>query len=415
MIQPEHPPIILAEDKAVDRFLIANESTNLVQVVPTVIGENAMRYSVTGRLPLEREAISGIMGAPLGREDASWIEVRDGLREISYPHRKVRALAHGAVQRAHLREVGPASRELAQALTDNQDQRTQTATMPIFNFFQSYVYTSDEIRNRTSTSKLMNYLKGIGMDFSKVQDFRALTSGDTEDDKAAKEIQKLLGLSDEDILAMKNGVLLSEAGGAIETELLYRVKSLLFEGFQMKPSYTPTGIKGGSYDAEVFIRKSDVPENLRDVLGSTKVGIGPVLRDGDKKTGTERARVAFSTQAPRVVVHPQLVWENHNGVRRLVFPSNTYRTQDDWEHENRPERPNSILGAALAADYLSGAKGIDYKVEMEKRQQRAHRHKGRRTQRDIVSEAGLLPMILDYRQDELLDDDYFKAIEDLSQ
>ncbi len=414
MILPEKHPITISEDKLADRFLLANESVEIVQVQPTVIGHDSMRYTVTGHLPLERQAITGIMGAPLGREDASWTEVRDGLREISYPHRKVRTLAHGALQKAHLRQVGPASRELAQALTDNQDQRTQTATMPIFNFFQSYVYTSDEIRLRTSTTKLMTYLKGIGMDFSKAQDFRSLTSGDAEDVKASKEIQKLLGLSDEDVQAIENGVLLSEAGGAIETELLYRVKNLLFEGFRLTPSYTAEGIKGGSHDAQVYIRKSDVPENLRDSLNATKVGIGPVLRDSDKKTGMDRVRVEFSTQAPRVVVHPQLVWENHSGARRLVFPASMYRSQDDWHHPDRPERPNSILGAALVADYLAGVKGIDYQAELEKRQRRAHRYKGRRAQADILSEAGLLPIVLDHQQEKLLDDDYFRTIEELS-
>lgn len=413
-MKPEQRPIIIAEDKAADRFVIANNERNMVQINVTPLEGEAKRYTVTGRLPLERHAITGILGAPFGQENSDWSEVRDGLRDISYPSKSVRSLAHTALQRDHLREIGPAARELAKALTDNQDQRTQTANMPVFNDFQSYEYVAEELRRRTSSTKLMNYLKGIGMEFRTIKGFKHLTTGDPKSIEAAQELEAQIGLDEEDVLDMQNSALLAEAGGSIEAELMYRVKGLVFVGFRALTIYGPTNIEGGGHDASFFLRTADIPENLHGVLNSTKVAVQAMLRDADKKTGLNRAKVLFSTQAPRVVVHPQLVWETRDGERRLQFPSTPYRRQTEWEHTSRPERPNSILGAAMIADYLAGQKNIDYKTELEKRYIMAERRKGRHGLHDVSLTAGLLPIVLDHKQNQLLDDDYFKAIEDLA-
>jgi hypothetical protein len=409
MIRPEARPVVAPENEITGRFLVANHEADRIHINREQIGEKSHRYTVTGEIALERQAIAAIMTTPLGYGDADWVEVREGLRDIAHPSKRVKALARGLLA-SSLRDVAPASRQLADILRDNQNQRNQTANVPVFSYFQSYDYTVDEVRKRLETKKLLAYLKNIGISQASSAQFNQLTISDTPGSAEAVALQRLIGYEDEELLEMLNSAILDTVDSRVEAELLSRLQELTFKGFRQQAQFVGSHLEGGGRNYEVYLRNQDIPENVLERLDSTKVSIGALLRDIDRKTQQPRHKVTFSTQAPRVIAHPQIVWESHNGKRTFKFPTNSY-TEELPYGENRIVRRSSILGAALVINYLADVKGIDYAGELEARKRKAHRMQRVRAGEDSLHSAGLLPLVMTHQQAELLDDEYFSSIE----
>lgn len=412
MSHPERPPILSGSEHSITgASLVAVPENDRIRIDTEEMEDGWTRFNVRSRLVMGRSAISSIMATPLHYSGENWQEIRDGLRDISYPSKRVNHAARNSEKRAHLRAVGPASRELADILTNNQSYRTQTANIPVFTANESLEYANDEILRRMDSRKLLLQLKSIGLNPATARQLSEFIYYSNQSDEVAKELQAIAGLSDEDMNATVNSAVLGRVDARAWAELAYRMQDDMFIGFIREVVFNQKLEYGGS-DPAVFVLREDVPGNISQGDRNASIEVGPKLRDLDRKTGRERYEVGFLTEEPKIVAYPWLAWERKGDERRFVYPVSKYDEEDAKREGKGPVgRPSSVLGAALAANLGRFKYGIPYSATLSNRLY-PRKHFSFGWPGHVPHAAGMLPLVVNHHQATLLKDDYFLAIEE---
>jgi len=409
MILPERVHLSTPEHTLTGVSLVGSDENDRIRITSTRIDKETTRYEVAGVLKVGRSAISAIMATPLHYPTTNWEAVRDGLRDVATPSRRVNAVQRNAEKRAHLKNVGPAARELAAILTNNQSTRTQSANIPIYTATESLEYTNDEILRRTSAGKLVMLLKSVGIGDATARQLSEFAYFSSHADEAAKEIEALTGLSDEDIRQAENRAMLSQVDTRVWAELAYRLQERMFIGFTQQAMFRDNKMHFGDDDKSVFILESDVPDNIAASKLGVSVELVRKMRDPDRKTGRDRYQVDFLTNAAKVVAQPTIVWEKQGHRRRFVYPVSEHKTQAD----GTVARNSSLLGAALAANYGRLKYGISYSETLNNRlYPRKDKPYFSGLGNTTMNGAGFLPLVINHQEATLLKDDYFTSIED---
>jgi hypothetical protein len=408
MSHPERSILSASEHSITGTSLVAVPESDRVRIDAEEREDGWKRFSVLSRVSMGRSAICSIMATPLHYSGDNWQDVRDGLHDISYPARRVNRAARNSEKRAHLLAVGPASRELANILTNNQSYRTQTANAPVFTAFESLQYANDEIIRRMDTRKLLLQLKSVGINPVTARQLTEFVYYSNQSEAVVKELQAIAGLSEDDVNSSVNSAVLDRVDARAWAELAHRMQDTMFMGFVREVAFNQKLEYGGS-DPAVFVLRDDVPDNIAHSERDASVEVGRKLRDLDRKTGRERFEIGFLTKEPKIVAHPRLVWERKGNERRFVYPLSTYNADDSERRGDGPVgRPSSILGAGLAANLGRFKYGIPYSATLSNR---FYPRKSFGWPGNIAHGAGLLPLVVNHHEATLLGDDYFLAIE----
>ncbi|MFZ3009607.1 MAG: hypothetical protein WA030_01130 [Candidatus Microsaccharimonas sp.] len=396
-----------SEEKLTGSSIVSTSDSDRVRIDVTEVEEGTIRYSVTSRLELGRSAITAIMATPVYYSSSDWTEVRDGLRDISYPSRRVIRASRNSEKRTHLKNIGPASRELADIMTGNQAYQTQTANIPIFTVGESLDYANEEVLRRTSAGKLVLLLKGIGVDAAKARQLSefAYYSGQSED--VVKELQAITGLDEESMHKAENSAILEQIDRRVWAELVHRLQDSMFMGFMRQATFEDGTLHYGGDDAGIFILEKDVPKNISESARNASVEVGRKMRDPDRATNRDRYEVTFLTEEAKLLARPRLVWEVRDGKRELAFP-----VRNKKDESEQVSRPSSMLGAALAANYGRFKYGIPYARALSNRLFPRTRWYSDNIGTRTHGGAGMLPLVINHHQATLMSDDYFTAIEE---
>jgi hypothetical protein len=220
---------------------------------------------------------------------------------------------------------------------------------------------------------------------------------------------------------MESSAFFKELDPRTSVELIERYKEDHFSVFPRAASFENGRFVGGGEEPETYILDEDVPiglerartDSLEDLLLQKKVivTVGRRLFDRDKRTNLERHVVTFRTHAPLHTALGRIAWQNapdSEGYgtleRRFIFPKSNFIANRDAV----VSRPNTVLGAAIAASVLG--KEIDYYYPLHKAKSK-HRRKVGITQFQHPN-ASLWPLFARYQERQLLDHPYFKAIEE---
>lgn len=349
-------------------------------------------FSVTGPLELGRRAIAQQMSLSIAESAGNWREVRKGLASIGYPARRIAKLHRALPDLQRLNALRPASRELAGIIKDNQPTAEYSMKIPVFDFYEAMSYVRNQL-SQVDPKWLEQLLTRYEGNTTYAQHLHWLAG-----DQNQPEYLAIAGLSQEDQNEIRVRAMLGEATGLARVDVLYSLFDEVFEGHLEEPVFNSDGqLRGGGFDQSVFIRKQDIPAQLRDKNSYWRVSIGRRLRDADRPSGLPRHEVSFVTRQQEVVALRRAAWINDAGVRRFVFPVG--RAEQSF---NRPSRAigSSVLGAARMAEVFGPSRGIDYAGELDRLV--GPRRFGR---------AGLLALVLHAHQDEILSHPYFRAIE----
>lgn len=394
----------ISEQKVAGRSFISSDEVPGIRIGFTEPEEGVREYSVTGFVPLERQAIGDLLQSPIGGESYSWEDVRDGLRAISYPSRKITLMSRSAIHARQLGEVKAVSRELADIMSNNQDYTVKTGNMPVFNYSEAQQYAADILYSQTSERKLLLMLKSVGLDSVQAKRYQSIISSATQTPEGIKQLELITGMDLSDQTSAQVEALLGDVDTRYVTELIHRLQYDLFIGFPEQSRLIDGKLVGGSHDLTVLLRESDIPVALpvdftNVSVDAPRVGvkIGSVLRDTDRKTGLKRRRVTFYTQADRQVALARVAWQTRGDERTFAFPVSPFE-----HHANEIARPSSLLGAALMAQTIGHEAGIDYEKALRKRMRYLSTRIGR---------AGLWPLVATHHQEEILSHPYFEAIE----
>lgn len=396
-----------SEAKLTGTSIVSTSESDRVRVDVTEPEEGVMRYSVTSRLELGRSAVTAIMATPVYYSSSDWIDVRDGLRYISYPSRQVVRASRNSEKRAHLRKIGPASRELADILTGNQAYRTQTANIPIFTVGESLDYTNEEILRRTSAGKLVLLLKSIGVDPAKARQLSEFAYYSGQSEEVVKELQAITGLDEESMRSAENSAILEQIDRRVWSELVNRLQDSMFMGFMRQATFEEGALRYGGDDAGIFILEKDVPKNISESAKNASVEVGRKMRDPDRTTHRDRYEVTFLTEEAKLLARPRLVWEVRGGKRSLAFPTRNMKDESE-----QVSRPSSMLGAALAANYGRFKYGIPYARALSNRLFPRKRWYADNFGTTTRGGAGMLPLVINHHEATLMNDEYFEAVED---
>ncbi len=388
--------------------ILSSDQEPMVKVSQSEGVDGSTRYSVSSDVLLERDGIAAILAHPLGEYPADWREVGSGLRDLTYPSRRVRRLYRFGRKAALLtpfEEVKPVARELAVVLDRNQDYTSTQKNMPVFT---DYKQARDYITERMSIlppGRFTALLKSSIGDKQIFDELQALVQPPVASfdnlelqylvDTSADEMQQMHQRS---ILAISNPRALSDIEQhVLEDELYATGLPAQFDGEQLI---------GGSRGQGIYIRREDIPAHLksRDGLKSGfSLSLGPQLPDPDKRTGLDRFRVTFREQSARYVATPELTWETKRleggkVARRLVLEERDIETN---EHTGIIRQRSTLAGAALLAAASTDKMGYDKVL-------------ARATPRHVnlgLARAGFWPLLAHYRENALLDHEYIRAVE----
>jgi len=394
----------ISEEKAGGQSFISSAEVPGVHIGFTQLDDETRQYFVKGFIPLEREAIGSLLQAPIGGEAFPWEDVRDGLRDISYPSRKITLMSRSAIHARELGDIKGASKELANIMSNNQDYWVKSGNMPVFNYSEAQQYAANELYTHTSEYKLLLMLKSVGLNTAHAKRYLSIITSATQSPTGIKQLESITGMSLADQTSAQVEAMLADVDARLVTELIHRLQYDLFIGFPEKTHLVDGKLVGGSDDLTVLIRESDLPVSVpRDFINvsvdapKVEVATSAVLPDKDRKTGLDRRRVTFYTQMERQLALPKLVWQTRGEERKFVFPVSTFEKK-----QKGLARPSSLLGAALAAQGIGHDIGIDYEKALRKRMRYLSTRLGR---------AGLWPLVATYRQKDIFTHPYFEAIE----
>jgi hypothetical protein len=376
-----------------------------VRAVRTEDSDGVVEYSIQGQVAMERDAINAVMRTPLNLQDNSnWFDVRDGLRDLSYPAKHIRSLARVASLTSHLDSIAVAAKQLADVLDNNQDYRARSANIPVFTYPEAHRYTTDQIIGESNERRLLLMIKSLGVnpELSKKLS-RALNSNVLQAGENVRQLQEMTAFTDKELTEMQNLAIIDQIEPRVIAELIERIQSSQFSVFKRTASFDEKHLSGGTSDPDVYILDEDVPVGMKRGE-NVYVAVERKLRDKDKKRNRERYRVTFRSQSPRFVTVPRITWRSEDGVRRLVLSGNP------WQESRGGVvvRPSSIAGAAIAACVLG--QNIDYADRLDRVLGNSpfRKHKNKELP---PSAAGLWPLVATYRQDALLSNPYFESVE----
>lgn len=361
-------------------------------------------YAIKGDYLLNRDTINAILRAPIGEPGDDWQEVQSGLKDLSYPSRLVKKIGRKAYWTTHLQSIRQPARELADILEQNTPQKVTTANIPVFKHGQSHRYVLDNLKTIDSR-KLLTLMKAFNFDPRTARGISQLIGNwpaqdSTETSGQSGDIFTNHVLEQEIV----NQVIVAESESRTLIELLYFLQEKWFVGFVEHPHYREGHMAGGAGEYSVYVRSQDVPLGVS--LDDSEVHVGPRLRDDDKKSGLPRYKTHFIEENQAVFARPLLVWQKTPNGRSFVIPKQKFDEPLQFEKQNfkgPTSRLNALAGAAIAATVLGSY--IDYPETLNTVLSDTL------LDTDRVHRAGLWPLVLRHREDELLSSPYFQKIE----
>lgn len=378
-------------------LVLTGENGGFVEGERADDSDGTRHYRLTSTIGIGREAIGAIVAYPLGVDEPHWQHVRDGLKDLSYPSRSVQRLARAAKQANQLHEVKGAAGELANTLDHNQNYHATQARVPVFSYGEAAAHASSLIAEQDD-GRFERLVKSYSGDMHIHDALRQLRERHRTSSREAQQLLAITGMSgDEQAEMTKRAIVESLDPRAYNDLVAWAFEGHLYTRFPEPPSYDGARLTS---DKGVYVLSEDIPPNIQSDR-ATHIVVGTRLRDADKRRSLPRHAVEFHTQSPRHVAAPLLAWRvGPNGARAFEFPTSSH------EHNSFTGvviRPSSIAGAALFAS--ARAAGIEYSQRLEKVFGNSRHMPWRRTSLS-PSSAGLWPLVANYRQDELLEDDY---------
>ncbi len=391
-------PFSHPEESITGLSVIANPNNPRVRIESERLETGSTIYSVTSPIPLGRAAIAQLLCFPLG-EAPDWKHAMRGLRDISYPSRSIAKLHQSPTSRRRLGALRPASKELALILERNQDYEERAVKIPVFSDGQAIEYTEAQLskKNPVDVMKLLTRVDESSDTYRRLELLSATSPDET-----------MLPIIDEETqYEIQNRAMLDEVSGLARVDAVHGLLDEIFTGLREEPTLDGVRILGGGFDSSVLVRTEDIPEYLRGRnTNNVRVMLGSELRDADRKTGLARRRVTFlSRRDGAFVAQPRISWtKDADGVtRRFIFP--TSQNERSLLHPIIA-RSSSLLGAALVANRFGSAYDIDYNDELERLTRQQSKYAA------PLARAGLLALVLHAKQERILGDSYFTAMEE---
>ena len=396
----------LSELELAGSRLISSDDVPRVTMRKHVIDEATDEYQLEGNFLLNRETINTLLRMPMDEPGENWHDAYDGLRDIANGHRRIRRVGRQAGLADHLHDIRRPVRELADVMKRNVHETVITANVPVFRYGQTHRYIFDSLKTYDSR-KLLNLLKGFDFDPSLAQRMlKYIASSESERDLRGfeqLEVEQGLDRLEQEIV---NAAIIGESDDRTLIELVHYLQQKGFIGFRERNAYRDDHLVGGAKEFGAFFLNETVPGGV--TLDDSEVFIGPQLPDNDRKTGLPRYHTEFISNYDAVYARPLLVWRRTAQGRQFVFPSQkfdvpTYDSQGEIT-SGPPKRANSIAGAAIAAAVLG--QDINYAGALDAALKKAA------VENSTIARAGLLPLVIRYRQDDLLSMPYFKKVEE---
>jgi hypothetical protein len=422
-----------------DQRVLSNEhEPRIVVRREKQLDDGTIFYSAQGQVRLERDAIRdimiGAMHSQSGRynyetrtyDEYTWRDIQTGLRDISYPSKRVQKIARVAHLADALSEVKDASGELAHILEHNQPYRALTTTIPALTYGEAHEYSVHSLE-LLGTQHLALMMKGIGVDQKDGQLIDDMLTGQTlQSEEIVRDLIELSGMDGDLIESIQNRAFFAQINPRLAVEIIERFKQDHFSVFPRAASFDGKKFIGGAKEPETYIFDEDVPlglerartNEIEDLLRQKEVivTVGPTSRDRDKKRDLERRAVTFRTHAPLYVALGKIAWKygpdpewDNTLQRHFVFPTSYFETTSD----SSVARPSSVVGAATAASVFG--QEIDYEKALHDAytKQRSHGYYTSKRRSNFRHSSGALwPLFAHTYEKVILDNDYFKAIED---
>lgn len=368
------------------------------------VDDDTRVYALKGDYLLNRSTLNAIMRTPISEPGDDWREVQGGLRDLSYPSRLVKKIGRKTFWAQHLQEIRQPARELADVLERNTPEKVTTANIPVFRHGESHRYVLDNLKT-VDSRKLLQLMKGFDFNPETARKITHLIGAWPGNDSigALDDPQAILNnrALEQEII---NDVIVAESEDRTLIELLYFLQDKWFVGFREQAKYVEGHLAGGARDYSVYLRTQDVPGGVS--LDDSKVMIGPRLRDNDRRSGLPRYKTHFIEDDTAVFARPLLVWAKTGGRRSFLIPSQQFdvpEKDEQGDSKGVATRLNALAGAAIAASVLG--REINYSDALDAVIADS------RVDPRRVHRAGLWPLVLRHREDELLSLPYFKKIE----
>lgn len=382
--------------------------------------EGVTDYSLESPIVFDRLGITNALTEVLDIDGVRWPDVQKGLSGISYPHRVIKRAARSARNLTHLQNIQHDAGALAAAMTEHD---IKTRNIPVFNYGETQKYTANRLYELDG-----DILKSIVEQFFGVvissrmmrrwtpqqwnrrsperqqellELFRATLSGEASTTIDLPESEGVGNGND----SMSVQELLDCLMTSEREELEYRARELLFDRFRIEKdlAWNPDDHMGLPPD-EAYFRDIDIPPGTsRDK--DTTVVLGRHLGPRNKKDIYDRRRVEFWTERPTRIVRPILRWRRDDSSDE---PERTFRFGGGESHvthdgsEVKLSYHSPLMGATIAAIHFGNQN--DYNDVLKKYftvNQLSRRH------------AGLLPLVLRYDQQHVLDNSYIRQAERL--
>ncbi len=426
------PPFRHPEQSITSFMLMGSDATPKVRIEHGAC-DGGHRFSVTGAAQIGRISIASIMSRPLG-ENPDWAQVEKGLRTAVYPSRTVKKL-HGTMPgKARLARLRAASDELAEIvrgtinISPSDDplaelrRRLLDGSLDQRQYIQLYmehltmqedaepfsVYTEQPITAPVfDESAAVAYAEQLLAELNPRLVLEHLAK--YTDEATTKKLEMLVprqpstipGLSDVDQAAIQAAVM-RRVDGKAYIDVVHELMDRVLIGIPDEATYDEQGMTGGGYDAEYYIRRSDIPSQFADNQ-DVRIVIERELRDHDPQTGLPQHQLKIIVRKNALVAHPRIVWTNQGGTRSLEFPTSL---AERTVRHSTVVRPSSLLGAAIAANHIGMDElKVDYGKELRKLVGSRSRHSA------PLARAGMLGFVLHTESERLLAHPYFARIE----
>jgi hypothetical protein len=393
-----------------DRILTSDAEPS-VRIERTEQFDGAVRYTVSSGVILEREAIAAIASSPIGQHPAPWEDVMAGFKAITYPSRRVRRqekMAKKLLDRFSLKDVQPATRELAHVLERNQDYRETRVNISVLTSYQearAYVLELIETLPRHRFAAILKSFEDNPLVFTELS--RIVESRDMSLEEIGLHV--VTGIDEAESQRIEQRAIFDISGPQAQLDMeQYMLEGELYQTGQ-PAQFDGLLLSGGSRQGGVYVRQDDVPDHLTKggvLKQNVDMFVGGQLRDSDKATGLNRYQVSFREQSVRFVATPELVWETReydDGSKRRQFIFDTHAPEYSIFSGTVRQR-SCLAGAALFA--AANAETIDYAKALRRITPRNH-HFGR-------GSAGLWPLVARFKENDLLDHPYVEMVENQS-
>lgn len=357
-------------------------------------------FTLESGLSLDRNDVSDYLQLPIGAH-AAWMDVQQGLRDISYPTRRIRHLSRTAARLEHLHSVRGDAEMLAQAMQQYDSIR---ATIPVFSRAESHHYAGTALRSipRQELQPLIETVCNIVLDEQLMRRWqkRPWTVTRERRDEVLERLRHVARTSSEtgEEIPSNYDILGSLVGAEIE-ELDKAIHERLFSRFKQETDTAPSTDTPDPDD--VYVRDEDLPAGVTEDKATVAV-LG--RRIGNEGLG--RQNIEFRKPKANHLLRPLLAWQRQDdGSRRFLFG----RQRLQWSASDEAVYyDSSILGAAILAQEFGEL--IDYNGALAKRLDET-RHGRKSGYSRAAGRAGLWPLVAQYRESELLDVAYIRKIE----